>query len=148
MTQAQDVPAAVALALGIPLSSEGEASKQIFSYLRERDCLLLLDNFEQVVEAARFISDLLKQCAHVSVLISSRELLQIAGETEYPLAPLELPDAETRIDLKTWTQFAGLRLFVERCQSARPGFAVTESNLRDVAGNLPPSGRLCPWRWS
>jgi predicted ATPase/class 3 adenylate cyclase/uncharacterized protein HemY len=132
VTQAQDVPAAVALALGIPLSSDGEASKQIFSYLRERACLLVLDNFEQVVDAALFVSDLLKQCAQVSVLVSSRELLQIAGETEYPLSPLELPDVETHIDLKTWTQFAGLRLFVERCQSARPNFTVTTENLGDV----------------
>ena len=129
--RAQDVPAAVALALEIPLNQEGDVRAQTLAYLRERRCLLALDNFEQVIDAARFVSELLKTCPRVTVLISSRELLQIAGEQEYLLAPLELPTAS--VNLKTWTQYASLRLFVERCQSARPNFTVTESNVEDIS---------------
>lgn len=131
VTRAEDVPAAIALALGIPLSSEGDARAQLLGYLRDRVCLLVLDNFEQIVEAARLVSDLLKQCPKVTALISSRELLQVAGEYEYALDSLALPPPG--VTLQTWMQYASLRLFVERCQSARAGFVLTKDNLPDAA---------------
>ena len=131
VARAQDAPAAIALALGVPISSEGDTRAQLFAYLRDRACLLVLDNFEQIVEAARLVSDLLKQCANVTVLISSRELLQVAGEYEYALDSLALPLPD--VTMKTWRQYASLRLFVERCQSARPNFTLTEDNLQDTA---------------
>ncbi len=131
VTRVEDVPAAIALALGIPLSSEGDARAQLLGYLRDRVCLLVLDNFEQIVEAARLISDLLKQCPKVTALISSRELLQVAGEHEYALDSLALPPPG--VTLQTWMQYASLRLFVERCQSARAGFVLTKDNLPDAA---------------
>lgn len=130
VSRAQDVPGAVAIALGIPLSTDGDVKSQVIAHLKTRTCLLVLDNFEQVVEAARFVNDLMKQCANVSIIISSRELLQIAGEQEYPLEPLGLPPDS--VTLKTWQQYASLRLFVERCMAARPAFSVTEDNLGDV----------------
>ena len=130
VSRAQDVPGAVAIALGIPLSTDGDVKTQVLAHLKTRTCLLVLDNFEQVVEAARFVNDLMKQCANVSILVSSRELLQIAGEQEYPLEPLGLPPDS--VTVKTWQQYASLRLFVERCMAARPAFSVTEDNLGDV----------------
>ncbi len=130
VSRAQDVPAAVAIALGIPLSTDGDVKTQVFAHLKTRACLLVLDNFEQVIDAARFVNDLMKQCANVSVLVSSRELLQIAGEQDYPLEPLGLPPDS--VTVKTWQQYASLRLFVERCMAARPAFTVTEDNLGDV----------------
>ncbi len=130
VSRAQDVPGAVAIALGIPLSTDGDVKTQVIAHLKTRTCLLVLDNFEQVVEAARFVNDLMKQCAKVSIIVSSRELLQIAGEQEYPLEPLGLPPDS--VTVKTWQQYASLRLFVERCMAARPAFSVTEDNLGDV----------------
>ena len=130
VSRTQDVPSAVAIALGIALSTDGDVKTQVFAHLKERSCLLVLDNFEQVVEAARFVNDLMKQCPNVFILVSSRELLQIAGEQDYPLEPLALPP--DNVSLTTWQQYASLRLFVERCLAVRPSFEVTEDNLSDI----------------
>ena len=69
------------------------AKNGLAEHVSERELLLLLDNFEQVVEAAAELSQLLEACPHLSLLVTSRELLRIAGEVEYPLAPLAEPDA-------------------------------------------------------
>ena len=130
VSRANDVPSAVAIALGVSLSTDGDVKTQLFAHLKERACLLVMDNFEQVVDAAKFVNDLMKQCPNVSILVSSRELLQIAGEQDYPLEPLGLPPES--VSIKLWQQYASLRLFVERCMAVRPNFTVTEDNLADV----------------
>ena len=79
------VPDAVAQALG--------ARSGLAEFVGERELLLLLDNFEQVVEAAPDLSALLEACPNLCLLVTSRELLRIRGEVEYPVPPLAEPDA-------------------------------------------------------
>jgi predicted ATPase len=69
------------------------AKDGLAEYVSERELLLLLDNFEQVVEAGPELSQLLEACPHLSLLVTSRELLRIAGEVEYPVSPLAEPEA-------------------------------------------------------
>ena len=109
------VPSAIARALH--LREEGSASldQQVRAYLHEKNLLLLLDNFEQVIESALFVADLLAWCPHISVLITSRTPLRLRGEHMLQLAPLSLEDA--------------IVLLRERAHAVRPGsaFAVSEA---------------------
>ena len=88
-----EVPVAVALALRLDLRAGTEPRRQIADYLREsgKRCLLVLDNFEQVTDAALFLQDLLRQCPLLLCLVSSRDLLMLSAEREYPLEPLPVP---------------------------------------------------------
>ena len=69
------------------------AKDGLAEHVSERELLLLLDNFEQVVKAARELSQLLAACPHLRLLVTSRELLRISGEVEYPVPPLAEPEA-------------------------------------------------------
>jgi predicted ATPase len=81
-------------------------------YLREKQLLLVLDNFEQLLEAAPQLAELLGQAPKLKLLVTSRESLHLAGEQGYPLPPLTDPEAE--------------RLFLERAQATTPGFRPNE----------------------
>lgn len=130
---ANEVPTALALALSDSLSTEGDADAraQVFDFLAPRKSLLVLDNFEQVIDAARFVSDLLRACPHLACLVTSRQLLRISGEHEFPVAPLALPPPDVTVE--TCLNFESVRLFVERCQAARPDFALTPETTPVVA---------------
>src|SRR5881392_2016115 len=82
-------PAVVAEEIAQTLGAKEELAKHV----GERELLLLLDNFEQVVEAAPELSKLLQACPNLRLLITSRELLRISGEVEYPIPPLAQPEA-------------------------------------------------------
>lgn len=82
-------PALVSEAIGQTLGAKDGAAEQI----AERELLLLLDNFEQVVEAAPELGELLERCPNLKLLVTSRELLRIRGEVEYPVLPLAEPEA-------------------------------------------------------
>ncbi|MDQ4078663.1 MAG: NB-ARC domain-containing protein, partial [Chloroflexota bacterium] len=107
------------------------------SYLRDKQLLLLLDNFEQVVVAAPLVAGLLATCPHLKVLVTSREPLQLLGEQVFPLSPLALPDlhdqphrAEERV--VALSHYAAVALFVQRAQAVKPNFALTPDNAPTV----------------
>lgn len=128
-SNARDVPSAVAIALKIELSS-ADPRGQIVAHLREKRALLIFDNFEHVIEASRFLGGLIKECRNLVCLVTSQHLLQISGEHEYPLSPLELPPDD--VTLVAGMRYAGLRLFVERAMTASPHFSLDESSLPAV----------------
>jgi predicted ATPase/DNA-binding XRE family transcriptional regulator len=100
------VPGAIAHALGLREGEEGQRFEQVTAFLREKHLLLLLDNFEQVLEAAPTVADLLSHCPRLAVLVTSRIPLRLRAEQVLPLAPLPLTDAVT--------------LFQARAQAIRP----------------------------
>src|SRR5207247_705982 len=98
----------------------------------QRQLLLVLDNFEQVVDAAPFVAGLLATPAPLKIVVTSRAVLRIYGEHEYPVPPLALPDRRTSPSAAHLTRFEAVRLFVSRAQAARPDFALTDQNAPAV----------------
>ena len=101
-------------------------------YLRDRQTLLLLDNFEQVLEAAPVVDRLLSTAAGLKILATSRTPLGLYGEYEFPIPPLSLPDPESLPPLENLTEYAAVRLFVERASAVRPDFSLAEDNAPAV----------------
>ena len=95
--------------------------------------LLVLDNFEQVIDAAPRVTDLLTAAPRLKVLVTSREVLRLSGETDYPVPPLSLPDPKRLPALERFTQYDAVALFIERALAVKPAFAVTNENAPAVA---------------
>jgi non-specific serine/threonine protein kinase len=101
-------------------------------HLRERRMLIVLDNFEQLTEAAPQIGELLSASVNLKVLVTSRVRLQLRYEHEFTLQPLEVP-AEGDLSLRELSEYPAIELFVERAQTVKPAFALTEDNARPIA---------------
>lgn len=117
----------IAQTLGTP------ANRSLAAALRERTCLLLLDNFEQVVAATPELVELLGACPGVKVLVTSRIALGVPGEHEWPIPPLTLPDLAQLPPFDQLSQYEAVRLFSERARAASPQFAITSANAAAVA---------------
>ncbi|MGH2368930.1 MAG: tetratricopeptide repeat protein, partial [Chloroflexota bacterium] len=102
-------------------------------HLREKRLLLVLDNFEQVLAAGPLVADLLSACPRLKALVTSRAVLHLSGEHDFPVATLALPDAGHHSPAHELGRVEAVRLFVERAQAARPDFALTEENASAVA---------------
>ncbi len=118
-------------ALGLQARGTEVPTETLIGYLSERQTLLILDNFEQVVDAAPLIAGLLLACPGLTVLATSRAPLRISGEREFPLAPLTLPSPNDPTDLRQIAT-AAVALFVERAQAIRPDFRLTDGNVATV----------------
>src|SRR6266446_5113999 len=103
------------------------------AFLREKQVLLLLDNFEQVVSAGVQVTALLAACPQLKVLVTSREVLHLRGEQEFAVPPLTLPDPKRLPDLLALSQYEAVALFIQRAQAARSEFQVTNANAPAVA---------------
>ena len=103
------------------------------AFLHEKHLLLLLDNFEQVVSAATYVAELLVTCPKLKVLVTSRAVLQVRGEQEFAVPPLQLPDPKHLPDLVALSQYGAVALFIQRAQSVKPEFQVTNANAPAVA---------------
>jgi predicted ATPase len=93
----------------------------------------VLDNFEQVTDAASAINALLVACPNLTVLVSSRSVLRVSGEQEYPVPPLALPDPAHLPPLVQLSQYEAVALFIERARAVKPDFEVTNENAPAVA---------------
>jgi predicted ATPase/class 3 adenylate cyclase len=127
------VPSAIAEPLGVRESSEQPLVESLEVYLHEKELLLVLDNVEQVLEAAPFVGELLGACSRLKVLATSRTPLRLYGEQEYPVPPLALPDPRVLPPLEVLTQYEAVRLFVERARAVKPDFSVTNESAPAVA---------------
>ena len=123
----------IAQTLGLREQPGETRLETLTEYLRDKQLLLLLDNFEQVVPAAPEISGLLAAAPEINVLVTSRTRLRLSGERTYPVPPLELPNPEQLVDAGALMEYEAVRLFVERAQAATSDFAVTDVNVQAVA---------------
>jgi predicted ATPase/class 3 adenylate cyclase len=123
----------VAQALGIAEEAHRAPIDGVIDHLQDSDLLLVLDNFEQVVDAAGDIGQLLTATERLRILATSREPLGISGEREYPVPPLRLPDVDALPSLEMLSQYEAVRLFVDRATAVKPGFTVTNENAPAVA---------------
>ena len=101
--------------------------------MSDRELLLLLDNFDHVIEAGSVVEQLLSAAPKLKVLVTSREALQLYGEQEYPVPPLTLPDMNRPDSLTILQQSEAGSLFIQRAQAIRPDFKVTASALVTLA---------------
>jgi predicted ATPase/class 3 adenylate cyclase len=107
--------------------------ENLIDHLARKRLLLVLDNLEQVVDAAPQIGELLTATEAVTVLATSREPLGLAGEREYAVPPLSLPDVERLPPFESLSQFSAVALFIERARAVRPSFEVTADNAPAIA---------------
>jgi predicted ATPase/class 3 adenylate cyclase len=127
------VAQAVATVLGVKEESGRSMSESLVRHCADRKLLLILDNCEHLLAAcADLASQLLQGAPELRILASSRERLNVRGETTYSLAPLSVPDVATRASLETLVQSDAVRLFIERAAAAQPSFRVTEQNAGRV----------------
>ncbi|MDP8928589.1 MAG: AAA family ATPase [Actinomycetota bacterium] len=128
------VPAAIAAALDVREEPGRPMIDALGDYLRDKELLLVLDNFEQVVEAgAGVLEPLLRIAPEVKALVTSRLPLHLYGEQEFPVPPLALPDPQHLPDLEALRLFEAIALFVARAAGAKPDFRLTADNARAVA---------------
>jgi predicted ATPase len=108
-------------------------AEAVKSALRGRAMLLVLDNFEQVLDAAPVIADILNAAPHVKALVTSRGPLHLRGEREYAVPPLILPPLDLPLAPEALTEYAAVRLFVERAAAVQSDFALTADDARAIA---------------
>ncbi len=118
--------------LGVKERPGHSAREALLEYLRDRQALLLLDNFEHVLEAASFVRELLAGAPGVRVLVTSRAPLGVPEERVYSVPALGLPDPSQRTSLPALGETEAVRLFVERARAGRPDFELTETNAEAV----------------
>ncbi|MEO7911479.1 MAG: tetratricopeptide repeat protein [Roseiflexaceae bacterium] len=129
---------AVAHALGVRESGDRSLLDNLTDFLRARRILLLLDNFEHLIDAAPQAALVLAQCPHLKVLVTSREALRVSGEQLFPVAPLGLPgpsDLQAADDAlaDVLATFPAVALVVARARAGMPDFALTPRNAAAVA---------------
>ena len=123
----------VARSLGLREAGGQSPHEVLRAYLQKKRLLLVLDNFEHLMEAALEVSDLLGYCPDLTVLATSRAPLRLRGEREYPVPPLKVPDPTRVPEVEEIIAAPAARLFVERAQEASPTFKLTEANAAAVA---------------
>ena len=130
-------PALVASGIARTLGIQEKASQMLFESLKESlqdtQMLLVLDNFEQVVAAAPLVVEVLATCPRLKCLVTSRVVLRLSGEHEFPVPPLELPDPQRLPAVDTLSQYAAIELFIQRALAVKPDFRVDNANAPAVA---------------
>jgi predicted ATPase len=120
---------ALAAGLAVPASPRGSRLDELLGFLRERDLLLILDTCEHLVDGYAALSDvMLREAPGVTILATSRQPLDAAGEAAFQLHPLPVPDPAAGSAGKS----DAVELFAQRAAAAVPGFTVTPENLGDI----------------
>ena len=107
--------------------------QEVMATLHDKHLLLLLDNFEQVLLAAPRLSELLAVCPYLKILVTSRALLQVRSEHEFPVPPLALPDLKYAANSEYLGQYAAVNLFLDRARAIRPNFQLTATKASAIA---------------
>jgi predicted ATPase/class 3 adenylate cyclase len=127
------VAATIAQALAVRETAGRPLLETLREYLQDKQLLLLLDNFEQVVTAGGLVAELLACCPRLKVLVTSREALHLRGEQEFPVPPLALPDLRRLPPIEALSQYSAVELFIQRAIAVKPDFVVTNENAPAVA---------------
>jgi predicted ATPase/transcriptional regulator with XRE-family HTH domain len=149
LQSAEQVVPAIAQPLGVREMVGTTLQARLCEYLASKQHLLLLDNFEHLLDAAPVVAELLRSAPRLMVLVTSRVALRLSGEHEYPVPPLDVPPQEPRtknqepagagqgaVLTRELSQYPAVQLFVARAQAAQPSFALTEANA-------PAVGEIC-----
>jgi predicted ATPase/DNA-binding NarL/FixJ family response regulator len=128
------VPVSIAQSVGLQDARGRSLLEHLSGYVGDGDVLLVLDNFEQVLAAGGFISELLDATGRLRVLVTSRSPLHVSGEQEFPVPPLALPESGPGTTAAAVAGCESVRLFAERAAASVPGFTVDDQNAGAIAG--------------
>lgn len=128
-----DVLVAIARTIGLEEAAQRPLRDVLVEHLKPRHMLLVLDNFEQVTEAADLVAELLAACPKLSMLVTSREALHLRGEQLFPVPPLMLPpDDERQFTASALESSEAVQLFLDRARAVRPDFQLTDENAATI----------------
>jgi predicted ATPase/tRNA A-37 threonylcarbamoyl transferase component Bud32 len=127
------VASAILRALNLKEHPEKSIPDVIVAHLHAKNLILILDNFEQVLDAAPELAEIIRQSPGCRFLVTSREPLHIQGEQVFQVPPLLLPGSDSEHDLKALKQVESVALFVERAKQVKPDFELSQDNVRIVA---------------
>jgi len=127
------VAAVIAQTLELKEAAASSLWAGLKTHLRPQHVLLLLDNFEQVIAAATLVAELLAAAPQLKILVTSREVLHIRGEHEFPVPPLALPDKDHLPAVPELTHTPAIALFVQCARAVKADFAITADNAATVA---------------
>src|SRR5256712_11474480 len=119
--------------LGLRDVEEYSLFEPLKAFLQAKHLLFLLDNFEQVLEAAPALVELLLACPSSKILVTSRAVLHVEGEYEFSVPPLSLPDPHHLPGHEELAQYAAVALFVQRAQMVKPQLVLSEDNAAAIA---------------
>jgi predicted ATPase/class 3 adenylate cyclase len=125
--------AAIAQTLAVTPRGGQQPLDAVIDHLRDRRVLLVLDNFEQVVDAAEGVARLVSACPRTKVLATSRFALRLTMEREYPVAPLRTPDVQTAGTAAVLRNYPSVELFAQRAAAVKPGFGLDDESTVAVA---------------
>ena len=129
----QLVPSTIAQTIGLQDPRDRPLMEHLVSQLRERQLLIVLDNFEHLLAGAPVVTQLLQETSALRILVSSRSSLRVSGEQECPVPPLAVPDPDARPTAASLATCESVRLFAERATAAVPGFTISDENAPAVA---------------
>lgn len=132
VTEPKDVLPTIANVLDVKENEERSLEEGVLSLIGDKRALLMLDNLEQVVEAAPQISDLLAKSPQLRLIVTSRTPLRVSAECEYRLEPLTLPPIDVPVGLEDLDAYAAVKLFAERARLVNPSFTITAENATTV----------------
>jgi predicted ATPase/class 3 adenylate cyclase len=127
------VPSTIAEPLGVREIAAQTLEVSLKTYIRDKRLLLIMDNFEHILDGASIVGELVGACPKLKVLATSRIPLGLYGEREYPVPPLALPDPRVLPPVKVLTQYEAVKLFVERARAVKEDFEVTNESAPAVA---------------
>jgi predicted ATPase/class 3 adenylate cyclase len=136
LEDAQDratVATEIAAALGVREKPDRDLESGVRHYVRDRELLLVLDNFEQALSAAPLVTELLAAAPGLRLIVTSREVLHLSHEQEFDVPPLRLPDPRNLPAVAALSQYEAVALFIDRATAVRADFAVTSENAPAVA---------------
>jgi predicted ATPase len=126
------VATTLAIALGVKETAGSTPDEAVQRALADRRGLLVIDNFEHLVDAAPVVADLMQAAPGLKVLVTSRSVLRLSGEVVYPIAPLALPAPAAAVTAETARASSAVQLFVERVQAVDPRFELRDDNAAAV----------------
>ena len=133
LSSPDDIVTTIAENIGFVFHGDQPPETQLINFLKERDMLLILDNFEHLMDGAGLISDIVKSAGGIHMLITSRERLNLRGEVVYSLRGLSFPTCETPADA---LEYDAVKLFIGGARRTRPDFEL-------IADDLDYLARIC-----
>ncbi len=127
------VPATIAGGLGVVEIADEEMLDTLKRHLQNKQMLLVLDNYEQIVETASVVGELVAAAPRLKVVVTSRELLRLSGEHNYGVPPLSLPDVDRKEPVDAIAQYEAVALFIQRAKAVRFDFEVDNESASAVA---------------